>query len=105
LESVVHRATAKDPDDRYLAAGDFAVDLQNVLNGKRVSASPYNYKYDYREIVSERPASVMAASVFVILINFHYLFLFLFLSSQAGSFYFQVLRPREFDGNVIKFLY
>ena len=40
LAAVVHKATAKDPDDRYQAADDLADDLLNVLDGKPVKAPP-----------------------------------------------------------------
>ena len=36
--AVVHKATAKDPHDRYETAGAFADDLERVLAGRRVTA-------------------------------------------------------------------
>jgi hypothetical protein len=58
LEGIVHRATAKDPDERYQSADEFAEDLQSFLAGRPVEARPYRYKLDEREIVAERPRSV-----------------------------------------------
>ena len=59
LMAVVHKATSKDPDLRYQSAGDFARDLQNVLDGKPVMASPYRFRLDEREIDAERPKSII----------------------------------------------
>ncbi len=38
--SVIGKAMAKDPGDRYLSAGDLARDAAAVLNGERYSAAP-----------------------------------------------------------------
>jgi serine/threonine protein kinase len=62
LMAVVHKASAKDPDDRYQTAEDFAEDLQNVLDGKPVHASPYRYRLDEREIDAERPQAIIGIS-------------------------------------------
>jgi hypothetical protein len=62
LESIVHKATAKDPDERYQSADEFAADLQNYLDGKPVTALPYRYKFDHREMVLARPAEIMVAA-------------------------------------------
>ncbi|WP_435015377.1 serine/threonine-protein kinase [Tundrisphaera sp. TA3] len=62
LEGVLHKATAKDPDNRYQDAGQFAADLQNVLDGKPVSAPPYRFRFDEREIEAERPRVVIGIS-------------------------------------------
>jgi serine/threonine protein kinase len=61
LEAVVHRAAARDPDDRYLSAADFASDLDRFLGGKIVMAVPYRYKFDDHEIVGARPPEVQFA--------------------------------------------
>src|SRR5262249_44630921 len=58
LEGVLHRATAKDPDDRYQTASDFAADLGRWLDGKPVTALPYRYRLDRREIKAERPPGI-----------------------------------------------
>jgi eukaryotic-like serine/threonine-protein kinase len=59
LEGVLHKAIAKDPDDRYQTAADFAADLKRWLDGKPVAALPYRYRLDRREIKAERPAGIM----------------------------------------------
>jgi Protein kinase domain len=59
LEGVVHKACAKDPDDRYQTAALFAADLGRWLDGKPVAALPYRYRLDRREIKAERPAGIM----------------------------------------------
>jgi hypothetical protein len=66
LESVVHRAMAHDPDDRYQSAAALATDLQNVIDRKPVIAPPYRYKADLREIPAERPGSVAFISILLI---------------------------------------
>jgi eukaryotic-like serine/threonine-protein kinase len=59
LEGAIHKATAKDPDDRYPTAAALADDLQRWLDGKTVAALPYRYRIDRREIKAERPAGIM----------------------------------------------
>jgi hypothetical protein len=62
LMAVVHKAAAKDPDDRYQQAQAFADDLQNVLDGKPVVAPPYRFRLDEREIDAERPKAIIGIS-------------------------------------------
>ncbi len=59
LEGLLHKAIAKDPDDRYQTAADLAADLRRWLDGGPVAALPYRYRLDRREIKAERPAGVM----------------------------------------------
>ena len=59
LEAVVHKAIAKDPDERYQTAGELGEDLEAVLNGRPVSARPYRYRFDDSEINAARPAVIM----------------------------------------------
>ena len=66
LEAVVHKATAKDPDERYQTADDLAVDLGNWLDGRPVTARPYHYKFDVREVVADRPSTVMLAGIWML---------------------------------------
>jgi serine/threonine protein kinase len=79
VENVVHKAIAKDPDERYQHAADFAEDLQRCGSGQSVLAEPYRYRFDEREIRAERPWSVSAAAfwfcfaaIFYVLIWFPY---------------------------------
>ena len=62
LESVVHQATAKDPDDRYQSALALAEDLDNVLAKKPVMAKFYRYRFDEKEIAAERPREIIFIS-------------------------------------------
>ena len=62
LAAVVHKATAKDPDERYQTAEGLADDLLNVLDGKPVSAPPYRFRLDEREIDAERPKAIIGIS-------------------------------------------
>jgi serine/threonine protein kinase len=65
LEAVVHKATAKDPDERYQSASGFARDLQNWLDGRPVTAQPYRYRFDVREVVAARPPGIVLAGTWV----------------------------------------
>jgi serine/threonine protein kinase len=59
LEGVLHKAIAKDPDERYQTAADLAGDLERWLVGKPVAALPYRYRLDPREIKAERPGGII----------------------------------------------
>jgi serine/threonine protein kinase len=63
LEAIVHKAITKDPEARYANAGLFEQDLARYLAGQPVSARPYRYKPDHREIAGERPVSVTIAGL------------------------------------------
>lgn len=70
LEGLVHKAVAKDPDERYPTAADLARDLEGFLKGERVTAVPYHYKFDEREVAAERPTSVTTVAFFCFFISF-----------------------------------
>jgi len=59
LEGVLHKAIARDPDERYQSALEFAADLSRWLGDKPVTALPYRYRLDRREIKAERPGGIM----------------------------------------------
>ena len=82
LQSVVHQATAKDPDDRYQSALALAADLANVLNNKPVAAKPYRYRFDDREIAAERPREVIFLSFAFMLAS-----LVIVAAALLGAFY------------------
>jgi serine/threonine protein kinase len=75
VESVVHQAISKDPDERYQSAAEFAEDLQRFLDGGDVQASPYRYKFDQREILAERPRAVTSTVFYFGLLAIMYIFL------------------------------
>ena len=50
LARIIHRATQKDPDQRYATATELAADLDRYLAGKAVAAPQYHYRLDEREI-------------------------------------------------------
>jgi serine/threonine protein kinase len=62
LEAVVHKATHKDPEERYQSAGEFAEDLQRILDGKPVAAPHYRYRLDLQDLVAQRPGGVVLAA-------------------------------------------
>jgi serine/threonine protein kinase len=68
LEAIVHCACAKDPDERYATAQDFADDLQRYLDGKQVIAKPYRFRFDEGEILAARPTSIIV-SAFILLLG------------------------------------
>jgi serine/threonine protein kinase len=62
LQRIVHRATQKDPDQRYATAEEFAADLERYLSGKPVLAPQYRFRLDDREITAARPGGVVLAA-------------------------------------------
>jgi serine/threonine protein kinase len=62
LEAIVHKATQKDPEERYQSAEEFANDLDRYLDGKAVAAPPYRYRLDVGEITARRPSAVVLAA-------------------------------------------
>jgi hypothetical protein len=69
LEAVVHKATHKDPEERYQSAAGLADDLQRFLDGKPVSAPAYRYRFDMRETVANRPAGVVLSAFLCFLLG------------------------------------
>ena len=63
VQKVVHKATAKDPDERYSSAREFAEDLQRSIAGEPVLATRYRYRIDESEIKAERPTSVTCIAI------------------------------------------
>jgi serine/threonine protein kinase len=64
LESVIHKATAKDPDERYQNSAELAGDLERFLDSKPVLATPYRYRFDERSLAATRPGSVILVAFF-----------------------------------------
>jgi serine/threonine protein kinase len=70
LERIVHKATQKDPDERYASAAELAADLDCYLSGKPVSAPLYRFRLDEREITGARPGGVVLAAFVFIMVSF-----------------------------------
>jgi serine/threonine protein kinase len=70
LERVVHKATQKDPDQRYASAADLAADLDRFLASQPVAAAPYRFRLDEREITAARPSEVVLAAFVFFVIGF-----------------------------------
>lgn len=62
LARIVHRATQKDPDQRYSTAQEMVADLDCFLSGKSVTAPPYHYRLDERQITAARPGRIVLAA-------------------------------------------
>jgi serine/threonine protein kinase len=67
IEAVVHKATAKDPDDRYETVAAFADDLERVLAGKPVIAPTYEPSEGESEVLNARPTLIplLAAQFYI----------------------------------------
>lgn len=61
LANIVHRATAKDPDQRYANAGELLADLDKYSVGARVTATGYRYRFNPIEVFEVRPRCVSGA--------------------------------------------
>ena len=75
LDSVVLRAIAKQPTDRYASLADFRNDLQNVIDGRPVSARLQHDRF--RNVVRRHPltaitSAILATATFVALGVFSY---------------------------------
>jgi serine/threonine protein kinase len=79
LQNIVHKATAKDPDDRYQTARELADDANRYLTGGQVLAPRYRWKVDYWEIRGRRPTLVLALVMF-----YWALFLFTVIGISGG---------------------
>jgi serine/threonine protein kinase len=63
LEAIVHKAMAKDPEDRYQNGMELVNDLRSFMNGGQIIARNYRYKPSIREISIDRPAAMQIISV------------------------------------------
>jgi serine/threonine protein kinase len=63
LESVVHKAIAKNRTDRYATMADLAEDLKRFLADEPVQAGPCPHRLRGRELASSRPATLTAVGV------------------------------------------
>ncbi|HEX5103146.1 MAG TPA: serine/threonine-protein kinase [Pirellulaceae bacterium] len=80
LERIIHRATQKDPDQRYATAAQLADDLDRFLDSKPVVAPPYHFRLDEREITAARPGGVVLAAFIFFLVSF---FVAIFFAATA----------------------
>jgi len=62
LANVIHRATAKLPEERYADAGELLADLDRYLAGSRVSAARYAYRFEAPDLFAARPRVIALAS-------------------------------------------
>jgi serine/threonine protein kinase len=86
LERIVHKATQKDPDQRYATATQLGADLDRYLAAKPVDAPAYHFRLDEREITAARPGRVVLAAI-----NFFLVGVFMFLAMASFSLMFGVM--------------
>ncbi|HUE70387.1 MAG TPA: serine/threonine-protein kinase [Pirellulaceae bacterium] len=90
LARIVHKATQKDPDQRYATAAELVADLDRFLAGQSVSAPPYHFRLDEREIVAARPTGVVLAAFIAVAISFLLTMASLFIALFAGVMAWQM---------------
>lgn len=70
LEAIVHKATHKDPEERYQTATELGDELDRFLEGKQVIAPAYHYRLNSEEIVASRPGAVVLCAFLCFLAGF-----------------------------------
>lgn len=68
LESLLLKALARDPDERYLSAGDMADDIENYLNGEPLTARSATTIYFLRKKIRKHLFKVCAGAAIVLLL-------------------------------------
>jgi serine/threonine-protein kinase len=63
LDSIVRKAVAIEPSDRYATAGDFAQDLRRYLRDEPVTSQVNTVRYRVRKFIQRHRGGVLAASV------------------------------------------
>lgn len=68
IETMIHRAMAREPRDRYQSAADFALDLRRYLNTEPILARPPTLRYVAGRFIRRNRAlsSMIAALLFVL---------------------------------------
>jgi serine/threonine protein kinase len=90
LARIVHKATQKDPDQRYATAAELVADFDRFLMGQSVSAPPYHFRLDEREIVAARPTGVVLAAFIAVAISFLLAMALLFMALLGGVMMWQM---------------
>ena len=75
LEVIVQKAMAKDVDDRYLSAGDFADDLRLFLDDRPIKAKPPTQAQIVAKWIRRNPAITWVSSAMVALLMMSALFI------------------------------
>ena len=65
LETILLKATAKSPDERYATAGELAEDFMRYLEDKPIRARRTSVAEHFGKWVKRQPAVAAAAHVFV----------------------------------------
>jgi len=85
LETIVRKALATDPADRYAGAAAFAEDLERFLSSQPILARPPSAAYQLRKLVSRhRLASALIGGVLVLLVAFGVGMSVLYARSEAN---------------------
>jgi serine/threonine protein kinase len=90
LARIVHKATQKDPDQRYATAAELVRDLNCFLAGQSVAAPPYHFRLDEREIVAARPAGVVLSAFIAAATSFLVGMALLFFGLMMGVMVWQM---------------
>ncbi len=91
LEAITHMATAKDPDERYSQAMEFAADIDRFLTNAPVIAPALRYAFDDREILASRPSWIFTLSVAILSIGAVYTISFTILLQQMWGVFSRTL--------------
>jgi serine/threonine protein kinase/Tfp pilus assembly protein PilF len=68
LESMLLRALAHDPEQRYESSVEFAADIERFLNGEALRASPPSRMYRLRKFVRRHRVGIAITAAFAVLL-------------------------------------
>ena len=63
IDNIVSKATAREPERRYVSAGALADDIENHLQGRPVSAHPPSLAYRLRKFVTRHRSGVIVGTL------------------------------------------
>jgi tetratricopeptide (TPR) repeat protein/predicted Ser/Thr protein kinase len=85
IETIVHKALEKEPDQRYAGAAALSEDIERYLTSQPILARPPSTIYLLRKLVARRKAPfALAAALLVVIVGFGIGMGLLFTRSQAN---------------------